>query len=138
MEEGNYFNPATYMVIDRITGEEVPMDVFIEEASNGYWEKTYAKTLSDYIGVTGDACCKVLAHLVKQKSIYNMVNGTLLEIAKESGTHHKTVKNIFNILIEKGMLKKVRNGCYFLSPHILRHGGKTRGAIMIRAWHEIG
>jgi Firmicute plasmid replication protein (RepL) len=131
-----HFNPETYLVIDRISGEEIPMPVFIEACESGYWEKAYAKTLAEYIGAPGSAPCTILAFLVSEKNVNNLINGTISEIAKKTNASPKTVSNIFKILIDRNMLKKVRNGCYFFSPEIMRHGSKVRGAMLIRYWNE--
>jgi len=132
-----FVNKSTYMLIDRITGEEVNIDLFIEKASSEYWEKAYAKTLAEYINISGTNTNKVLAYLIKQKTIENIINGTVREIAVKAEASHTTVAKVFKVLQKKKLLKKVRNGCYFLSPDILRHGSANRGAMLIRMWDSI-
>jgi len=39
--------------------------------------------------------------------------------------------------IEKKFITKVRNGKYIVSPKLLRHGCKTRGAMIMRLWDEL-
>jgi ribosomal protein S25 len=135
--ENNRFNPATYMVIDRITGEEVPIQIFIEQANCEYWEKAYAKTLAEYIGIVGVGSSNVLAFIIKNKQKNNLLVSTFEEIAKKSNVARSTVDRIFKELKKRGFIKKVRNGCYMVSPKLLVHGSKTHGAMLLRIWGEI-
>ena len=66
MQEEVRFNPDTYMVIDRITGEEVPTKMFVKEIEKGQWEKAYTHLLADYIEAPGDHSCRILAYLLKK------------------------------------------------------------------------
>ena len=134
--EESHFNSETYAVICRITGEEVPVQIFIEKASKEYWERAYAKTLAEYINVSGSNPNKVLAYLIKNKNVDNYILNTVRGIADELKISKTHVSDVFKVLKDKGFLKKMRNGCYFLSPEILRHGSKTRGAMLLRLWDE--
>lgn len=137
MTKTEHFNPATFLVIDRVTGQEVPMQLFIENVSNDYWEKAFAKTIGEYIGVTGTNQNKVLAYLVRAKTPENIVNNTQQEIADELKVNKSTVSKVMKLLQDKKLIKLVRNGCYMISPKMIRHGGKIRGAIMMRVWGEL-
>lgn len=134
MEEDR-FNPETYAVIDRITGEEVPIQIFIEMSGREYWEKTYSKVLADYIGIGGNAACRILAFIIKEKNSSNLVLSTIREASKKSKADGKTVQRVFNALYEKKLMRKIRSGCYFVSPNLLRHGSKTQGAMLLRLWN---
>lgn len=133
----DYFNPATYAVIDKVTGEEIDVDIFVEKASNSYWEKAYAKTIAEYIGVTGTGQNKVLAYLIRAKDINNRIIGTVKVISEQAGVSSRTVAGILKLLQESGLVKKLQNGVYLLSPHVLKHGSKTRGAMLLRLWDEV-
>ena len=132
-----YFNPATYAVIDKVTGEEVDIQLFIERVTKDKWERAYAKTLADYIGIGGNASCKVLAYLISFKDSKNVINGTQEELANNMGVSKKTVNTVFGILKEKDMLKEIRSGCYFLSPKVICYGNRVHGAMLLRIWGEI-
>ena len=125
-----------YAVIDRGTGEELPIQMFIERSSSEYWEKAYAKTLAEYINVSGNNNSKVLAYLIREKNADNLILGTVRGIAAELGISTMYVTNTFKALKDKGFLKLKHNGCYLLSPEILRHGSKNRGAMLLRIWDE--
>ncbi len=129
------FNPATYQVIDIVTGSIIPVQLFIEEASKDYWEKAYAKTLAEYIGVGGSNNCKVLAYILKEKTNKNLLNGTIRSIANDLSISTSPVTRMFSILQKRDMIRKVRNGCYFVSPSIMVHGSKTQGAMLLRLWN---
>lgn len=130
----NHFNPHTYRVINDVTGEEIPVQVFIEKANKDYWERAYAKTLAEYIGVTGSASCKVLAYIIKEKNADNIVLGTIRGMARDLKVSSTSVQVILDVLQKRDFIKKIRNGQYLVSPHLLRHGSKVRGAMLIRLW----
>ena len=130
----DYFNPATYAVIDRVTGEEIDVAIFLEKASSKYWERAYAKTIAEYIGVGGNGATKVLAYIIKEKNVDNILIQTVRGIGKETSVDPKTVSEVLKTLREKDLVKKMRNGVYLVSPHLMRHGSKTRGAMLLRLW----
>jgi len=125
-----------FIIVNKSTGEAIPVDIFIEQIPDDYWEKAYAKMLAEYIGVTGTATNKVLAWLITNKDSNNMVIGTLSKIAKECDTTVPTVSTLFQNLYKREFLKKVQNGVYMLSPSILRHGNATKGAILFKKWGD--
>ena len=133
----SYFNPATYIVLDKVTGEEVDIKLFIERVNKDKWEKTYAKTLAEYIGIGGTASCKVLAYLIQFRDSKNLILGTQEGIAKELQISKKTVTTVFGVLYERQMLKEVRSGCYFLSPNVISYGNRVHGAMLLRIWGEL-
>ncbi len=132
-----HFNPETYAVVDKISGEEIPIQIFIERANAEYWEKAYSKTIAEYIGVGGNAACRVLAYLLVTKTDKNLVHGTMREIAEKTKSQATAVNKVFKALYARDLMKKVRNGCYFVSPHILRYGSQTHGAMLLRLWGKI-
>ena len=133
----NYFNPDTYEVTDKVTGEVVDIKLFISRVTKDKWEKSYAKTLAEYIGIGGTASCKVLAYLISNRTSKNLILGTQKEIAEELMISKKSVSTIFKILRERRMLKEVRSGCYFLSPKVIAYGNKVHGAMLLRVWGDI-
>jgi len=133
----DYFNPDTYQVIDIVTGEVVPIKIFIESASSDHWQKAFAKTLAEYIGIQGGAAGKVLAYIIKSKDSNNIVHGTIREIAEKLEISPVSVNSVFEKLKKKNLIRKIRNGNYYLSPHIMRPGQKVKGAMMLRLWDEV-
>jgi len=133
----NRFNPDTYAVIDRITGEEIPIKLFIERVTKDKWEKAYAKTLAEYIGVAGDEAGKVLAYLIINRDSKNIIHGTYVELASEIGVSTRFLTTLFSKLRDKGLLKRVRNGSYFLNPDVICYGSKVHGAMLLRIWGEV-
>lgn len=137
MTEDDYFNPATYMVIDRVTGEEVNVSIFIERASTKGWQKAYAKTLSDYIKCGDGKSVDLLAYILEKKESNNLLHGTQREIAKASKVSLAVVARTLKALTEKGLIKKVRSGCYMVSPKVMANGNKNVGAMIFRLWGDI-
>lgn len=136
-ESHDYFNPATYMVVDRITGEEVNVEIFIEQAGVKGWQKAYAKTVSDYIKCGDGKSVDLLAYIIKEKDNNNLLHGTQRELAKLSGVSLAVVARTLSALTKKGLLKKVRSGCYMVSPKIMANGNKKVGAMIFRLWGDL-
>lgn len=132
------FNPATYMVIDRIAGEEVDVKIFVEQASIKGWQKAYAKILAAYINVAGDKSSQLLAYLIENKTSENLVHGTQDEIAAGSGVSVAVAKRVFKKLLDGKFLKKVRSGCYMITPRMMRVGSDYQGAVLFQLWDDIG
>lgn len=132
-----YFNPSTYEVTDKVTGDVVDIQLFIERVNKDKWEKAYAKTLAEYIGIGGGAASKVLAHLISARDSKNLILGTQAEISKELKISKKSVSTVFKVLRERDMLKEIRSGCYFLSPKVIAYGNRIHGAMLLRIWGEI-
>lgn len=137
MKEEDYFNPATYMVVDRVTGEEVNVGIFIEKASANGWQKAYAKTLSEYIRCGDGKSVDLLAYILEKKESNNLVHGTQRELAERSGVSLAVVARTLKALTEKGLIKKVRSGCYMVSPQVMSNGSKKVGAMMFRLWGDV-
>lgn len=133
----DYFNPATYMVIDRVTGEEVNTSIFIERVKTGGWQKAYAKTLADYIQCGDGQAVNFLAYVLKNKDSKNYIYGTQRELAEKCSISLAIVNKTIKSLEKKKLLKKVRNGCYMLSPEIIRNGNDKIGTILFRVWGDI-
>jgi len=132
-----HFNPDTYAVIDRVTGKEINVKIFLLEANKDRWEKVYAEALGTYIGLAGNTAADVLAYIIKNKDSNNLVHGTYREIAKKSGTNNSAVQKVFGTLIKKEFLKKVRSGCYMLDPKIIRDGTNYKGVVTFKLWGEL-
>lgn len=126
-----------YALMDKSTGEVLDMAIFVKKLEGKYWEKAYAKTLAEYIGLAGSSSADILAYMLKAKDSNNLILGTVREIAKSAGTAPKTVSLLFKRLGEKKLLKKVRSGCYMLSPDLLRYGNNTKGAMLVRFWGDL-
>ena len=133
----DYFNPETYMVIDRITGEEVNVDIFIEKASQTGWQKAYAKAVSEYIKCGDGKSVDLLAYMISAKDYSNLIHGTQREIAEKSKVSLAVAARTMKALTEKSLLKKVRSGCYMLSPKIMANGSKKVGVLVFRLWGDI-
>ncbi len=136
-EYESYFNPETYMVVDRITGEELDVSIFIEKVSQSGWQKAYAKTLSEYIKCGDGKSVDLLSYMLEKKTSENIVNGTQRELAAKAKVSIGVVSRTLKALQEKEMVKLVRHGCYMLNPDILRNENNKQGAMVIRLWGEL-
>ena len=128
------FDPASYMVIYKPTGEEVDVSILIKDARDTGWERAYAKTLADYMECAGVQSSSLLAWIIRSRDGKNLILGTQTEIGKKAKVSRGTVISIFKTLIEKKMLIKVRSGCYMVTPKMMRNGDKHRGAMLLRMW----
>jgi len=132
----DYFDPERYAVFDKETGEEMPVQIFLQDVKPEYWEKAYAKTLAEYFDLVGDAPTRVLTHILKSKDANNMVYGTVREFAESVGVAKGTISNVMKKLRDHGFIKMIRSGAYMLSPKVIKHGSYTRGAMVMRLWNE--
>ncbi len=135
--EHNYFNPSTYQVIDRVTGEEINVGFFIEKTNKNAWQKAYAKTLSEYIKCGEGKAVNLLSYIIKEKDVNNMLHGTQREIARKAEVSLDVVTRTMRALQAKKMIKIVRSGCYMLSPEVMSNGSTKKGVIMMRMWGDI-
>ncbi len=133
----DYFNPETYMVIDRVTGEEIKTDIFIEQVNKGGWQRAYAQTLSDYIKCGDGKSVEILSYILKNKDINNMIHGTQRELAEKSGVSLSVVSKTLKALQDKELVKAVRSGCYLVSPKVMRNGSQKAGVMIFRLWNEL-
>ena len=131
-----HINPETYTLIDNISGEPVPLNLFIKEIEKNQWEKAYAHLLADYIEAPGDKSCKVLAYLIRNKNRDNMVLGTHRGLADSIGVGHATVTKILKILQVKKLIKKIRNGCYMVDPKMLGYGSHNAQVALMVMWEK--
>lgn len=132
----DYFNPDTYMVIDKITGEVLDVSIFIESAKKSGWEKAYAEVLASYISCGGSKTTDLLAYIIGSRDTNNLIHGTQDEIAKSSGVSIFVVKTVFKRLYAEGYLKRVRSGCNMVSPKMIRNGDSKKGAMLLRVWDK--
>jgi len=131
------FNPATYMVIDRVTGEEIDVAMFIQDCGENGWERAYANVMADYIGITGKSESKILAYFIRSRQKHdNYVIGTFTAIADKTGVSRSTVVRTMKKMLGGGFIKKKQNGVYMVSPHLIRYGSKTVGVIMMKLWNS--
>jgi len=131
------FNPSTYMVIDRITGDEVDVAMFVQETSRNGWEKAYASAMADYIGIGGDGVAKILAYFIRSRNRHdNYVIGTYKVISDKTGVSKSTVIRTMKKMLDGGHIKKKQNGVYMVNPNLIRYGSKTVGVIMMKLWHS--
>jgi len=136
MDMTAHLNSETYKVIDRITGEEVPTRMFVKQVEKNGWEKAYVGLIADYIEAPGDVSCKVLAHFMRKKDRNNMVMGTHRSIADDLKVGLATVSRVIKKLVAKELLKKVRNGCYMVSPKMIGHGGYNSQMALMIMWSQ--
>ncbi len=132
----DYFNPDTYEVTDKVTGEILDVKIFIERASESGWQKSYVQSLCEYMGCADGAASKVLTHILKNKTQENLMLGTYQEIADKSKVSKSMVQRVFKRLILKKLVRNIRTGCHILLPKILCNGNKKIGAMVFRVWGE--
>ena len=131
-----YFTSDKYMLMDRETMKEVNMQIFLKESKGG-WEKAYAEQLAIFIGSALTSTTDILAFIIKNKNSENLIYGTYKSLSEEIGVSKQTIVNVFKNLKNRNMLKLVRNGVYFINPHVIRNGYGLNGAILINEWEDL-
>ena len=129
-------NPREYQIINKSTGVVMDMDVIVKKCDANGWQKTYAKSLSELIDC-GGGVAKVIAYIIKNKNVDNMVIGTYQQIADKSGVSKRTVATAFKELTEKGFLKLKSPSCYMLDPNVMRYGSTGKGVALVTVWSNI-
>ncbi len=133
----DYLDNQRYKLLDTQTGEFINVQVLLEKVGSNGWEIAYVKTLAEFMNIKGTSVTKVLSFLLKEKDGSNRIHGTQIEIAKDAKVSVPTVKTVFKALLEKGFLKRVRNGLYMITPKVMRNGNKQKGAMLLRLWDDI-
>ena len=132
----DHLNPKTYKLIDLVTGEEIPVDVFVEKHKGNYWEKAYAKTLAEYIKCGTGRSIEVLAYLLEKKNGDNLIFGSQRSLAEKLKISTKIVSATITALKKKGLVKQVSPACLMLDPTCISSGNKIKGVILMRTWKE--
>jgi DNA-binding transcriptional ArsR family regulator len=136
MKEKDYFNPATYEVRCKITGEVLDVNIFVERARATGWQKAYAKTLAEYIKCGGGQATEFLAYMLEKKDHSNMIYGTQRELSEITGVSLPVVSKTIKALKQKRLVKIIRSGAYMLSPDIMRNGSDKAGVMLFRCWRD--
>lgn len=136
MPKAPHINPDTYMLIDRVTGEEVNIKLFIEEVQKDHWEKAYANVLAEYIEAPGEKSSRILAYLIRNRNHENIVIGSCASIASELKISKTTVHKILKILQDKKLIKQIKNGVYMVSPKMIRYGSHNAGVALMVLWEK--
>ena len=127
-----------YVLLDRKTGEEIPADLYESKVDRQGWQKAYARTMADYLELTGHAPTKVLAYFLRKKDSNNLIIGSYDDIAEAADVSRRTVASMIKILQKKQFLRKIQNGVYMVSPELMRHGSRQKGIILFRKWADSG
>jgi hypothetical protein len=129
-------NPKEYQIINKSTGVVVDMDVIMKKCDAKGWQKTYAKSLAGMVDC-GGGVAKVIAYILKNKNVDNMIIGTYQQIADKSGVSKRTVATAFKELSSKGFLRVKSPSCYMLDPNVMRYGSAGKGVALITVWANI-
>ena len=100
------------------------------------WQKTYAKSLAVMVDC-GGGVAKVIAYILKNKNVDNMIIGTYQQIADKSGVSKRTVATAFKELSSKGFLRVKSPSCYMLDPNVMRYGSAGKGVALVTVWANI-
>ena len=122
------------VLINKRTGEEIDVAIFVQTARQAGWEKAYADVLAGYIDCGGSKSATALAWIIKSRKNGNYIYETQTEIAEQSGVSVSVVKTLFKKLIAKGFVKKVNIGKYIVSPRMIRNGDNQKGAMNLKLW----
>lgn len=130
------FNPSIYSVIDKRTGEEIDVSIFVEKVKIGGWQKAYVKCLAEYIKCAGGQSTIFLSYVIKNKDPHNMLYGTQREFAEKSGVSLPVISKTIKALEKKNLIKQVRSGAYMVSPELIRNGNDKVGVVLLRKWRD--
>jgi len=129
--------PNDLIVIDKRTGEELDVAIFVNTVKQTGWEKAYADVLAGYIDCGGSKSATVLAWIIKNRTSGNLVLGTQVEISEKSKVSLSVVKAVIKKLLEKGFMKRENIGRYMITPRMIRNGDNVKGVINFQYWDNI-
>ncbi len=135
-EINDHFNPRTYKLTDLVTGEEIPVDIFMEKHSKSRWQKAYAKTLAEYIRCGSGRSIELLAYILEKKDGNNMLFKSQRELAKELNMSTKIISTTITALKDKLLLKQIKPGVFMLDPQCISSGDKVKGVMLMRSWED--
>lgn len=125
---------------DLDTGEYIEVDQ-ITKLSLGqrqFW-KVY---LMDFLQILGgfeykqlDVLIYILEHTEQAN---NTFIGTYRKLEKETGISYDTIRRTLKTLKEKGLMKKIANGVYQISPEIMMKGNENKKRILLNYYREKG
>jgi Firmicute plasmid replication protein (RepL) len=128
MDTGEIYNNATIAIKDC----EVDVN----------FHKVWIRDLLAIFGEIGNSKVQTLTYLLNNTNpITNEFGGTIREIVEATGISIKTVQATINLVVEKGLFKKVRTATYMLNPDIVMKGNSNKHKallIIYRTTGEIG
>ena len=77
------------------------------------------ESFAAFLDSTGSSSAKVLCHMLKVRDENNFIGGTVREFSKWAGVSCPLVSSTIKTLYSLDLLRRVRNGLYMLSPHLI-------------------
>lgn len=110
-------------VIDKKTGELKSIQHYEIKDVDINWNKVWLGHLLDALDMVGNKKMQVLSWLLENRDKKtNEVIATQQEIVEATGLSKKTIQDTFKALVTAGVIKKIRNGRWQLSPNFIWQG----------------
>ena len=110
-------------VIDKKTGELKAVQHYEIKDVDINWNKVWLGHLLDALEMVGNKKMQVVSWLLENRDKKtNEVIATQQEIIEATGLSKKTIAETFKALQEAGVLSKIRNGRWQLSPNFIWQG----------------
>lgn len=122
-------NPDTGEIID---GVEI-----YKRADGENFCKTHMYVLLEMLGILRSKQADVVSYILDNVEFSkNLLLATYDEIAEKSGISRATVTKTMSLLSEHGLIAKIHNGMYQVSPALVYKGDPSKRAYIIRYYME--
>ena len=96
-----------------------------------FW-KVYLMDFLSILGIIESKQLDVLIYILEHtKPSDNLFIGTQVKISEKTKVSHQTVSTIMKKLQRHGLIRKVQNGVWFISPQIMLKGDERKKNILI-------
>lgn len=119
--------------LDLETNQEIVFDQINKRiyGAKHFW-KCYLMDFMSVLGILENKQIEVFAYICENTNpTNNLFIGTYKKINKDTGVSEPTIARIIKKLQEKGFIKKVQNGVWFVNPDILMKGGEKKRQILL-------
>lgn len=114
------------------TGEIIDGVQIYKQVDSDDFVKMHTYMLLEMLGILRSKQADVVYFLLDNVEFSkNLVIGTYDEIAEKTGISRATVAKTMALLAEHGLIAKVRNGLYQISPALLYKGDSRRRAYIV-------
>lgn len=120
-------------LLDQETGEIIEVDQITKrvQGQKAFW-KVYFVDFLQIVGLLDSKQIEVLAYILEStKSSDNTYIGTYRGTAAGAGVATETVRKAMKKLIEGNFIRKIQNGVYQVSPHLMTKGNEYKKHLLL-------
>nr|CRY97775.1 hypothetical protein [uncultured prokaryote] len=123
---------------DNDTGEVFEAEQIIKRfyGQKQFW-KVYLSDFLEILGILQSKQVDILVYIIENTdSSTNLFLGTYKKIAKNTNTSEPTIATVMKKLQDNKFIKKIQNGAWQVSPHIMMKGSEFKKSLLINYYNE--